>query len=208
VLTAWEGLIEGMNIPIVEQAAATPKTLLVIAGAGGVGTSVILIAKKLLKLTVIATATRPDTIKLVKDLGADHVISHREPLKPQLDALGFKSGVNYIYNAWEANEHWSQLAEIIQPGGRICIITSPAELPLLPFFAKRVSVTWELMFTRPMFDWEPEKQHEILNKTAELLESGVFVSRMSEKFPWSEATVAMKRVEEGKALGKISITVD
>jgi NADPH:quinone reductase-like Zn-dependent oxidoreductase len=196
-----------MEIPIVETAPATPKSILVIAGAGGVGTSVIQIAKKLLKLNVIATATRPETIKFCKDLGADHTISHREPLKPQLDALGLTSGVDYIYNCWSASEHWSQTVDIIKPGGKVCLIFTEDELPMKGLQFKRVSVVWEMMFARPIYNWEPELQNGILNRNSELIDSGVFYPRMTEKFAWNELPAALKKVEEGRAIGKISVTV-
>jgi NADPH:quinone reductase-like Zn-dependent oxidoreductase len=196
-----------MGIPIVETAPATPKSILVIAGAGGVGTSVIQIAKKLLKLNVIATATRPETIKLCKDLGADHTINHREPLKPQLDAIGLTSGVDYIYNCWTANEHWSQTVDIIKPGGKVCLIWTEGELSMKEIFNKRVSVCLEAMFARAVYNWEPELQNAILNRNSELIDSGVFYPRMTEKFSWNELPAAMKKVEEGRAIGKISVTV-
>jgi len=104
VITAWESLVEEMEIPF---ATKSDKTLLIINGAGGVGTIAIQLAKKLHGLTVIATASRPETIDICKGYGADFIIDHKKPLKEGLESVGIKS-VNYILNCFEADEHWDQ----------------------------------------------------------------------------------------------------
>lgn len=96
LLTAWEGIFEGLGIaPLADENAG--KTLLILPGAGGVGSFVIQLAKKIAGLTVIATASRPESEAACTELGADFVINHRNPLKEQLEAKGIE-GVDYIYN--------------------------------------------------------------------------------------------------------------
>jgi len=119
-ITAWESLVEEMAIPF---ATKSDKTILIINGAGGVGTIAIQLAKKLHGLTVIATASRPETIELCKVYGADFVIDHRKPLKDGLQAIGINA-VNYILNCFEADEHWDQLKVRVEPARGRSIIDS------------------------------------------------------------------------------------
>merc|ERR1712087_282853 len=120
MLTAWEGLFESMRVPM-NSHANVPKRLLVLPGAGGVGTWAIQLAKKVGGLFVIATASRPESAKKAIELGADLVINHREPLQPQLEKAGV-DGVDYVYDGYGLATYAPQYAEIIKPFGQIVII--------------------------------------------------------------------------------------
>jgi len=152
---------------------------LVLAGAGGVGSIAIQLAKKLGNLTVIATASRPDSIEWCENLGADFVINHHN-LKEELEKIGH-SQVNYILDYLDLEGYWDTLAEIIKPQGHIVSITGsskPLNLDILK--VKSVTFSWELMYTRSMFTTDDiERQHVILNHLAELLDNGTIKSTLT-----------------------------
>eukprot|EP00029_Vermamoeba_vermiformis_P011665 TRINITY_DN6480_c0_g1_i1.p1 TRINITY_DN6480_c0_g1~~TRINITY_DN6480_c0_g1_i1.p1 ORF type:complete len:336 (+),score=89.68 TRINITY_DN6480_c0_g1_i1:30-1037(+) len=208
ILTAWEGLIEGMGATPRDQPEAKPKTLLVIAGAGGVGSAVIELAKKILKLTVIATASRPESIDYCKKFGADHVINHKNDLKEELKKIGFE-GVDYVFNCADADQYFDSAVAVINPLGKVCFITE-AKQPhnIAPLMSKRGSLVYEFMFSRALYGNEPEKQGEILNKVADLLDSGVFQSRLTKTYNlWNDIKQAHKDVESGSLIGKVALTL-
>lgn len=146
VLTAWEGITERMAVPIPAPGTSykNPKTLLVIAGAGGVGSTAIQLGKHVLGLRVVATAVREETIKYCKELGADYTIKHGEPLLPQLKALGI-DGVDYVMHCWEAHTLWDELPAVINPLGKLSFLTTGEELKIKPFMTKGIAVCPELM---------------------------------------------------------------
>lgn len=204
-LTAWESLFDRIKInPETDKG----KTVLILAGAGGVGSIAIQIAKKIAGLTVIATASRPDSVKWCKDLGADYVINHHN-LKTELDKTGH-SQVDYILDFVDLEGYWETAAEIIKPQGHIVSITGsskPLNLDLLK--AKSVSFSWELMYTRSMFTTHDiERQHQILNELAGLLDSGVFTTTLTTTlngFTVDNLKEAHKMQESGKTIGKTVI---
>ena len=110
------------------------------------------LAKYLTGLAVVGTASRPETTEWVTSLGADHVISHREPLELQLDALGVS--INYIASRTKTGDYLDQYAELIAPQGKIAVIDDPPAIDIMPFKQKCVSWHWELMFTRSLFQTE------------------------------------------------------
>jgi len=209
-LTAWEGLLEGAAIPE-DKAYNATKTLLVVAGAGGVGSMVIQIAKKVLGLKVVATASREETVAFVKKLGADYVINHRNPYKQELEAIGI-SGVDYVYNCIDLDQNFDQLVEVLNPCGRIIAITAgsdPSKIDVTKlFFPKRGSLVWELMFTRSMFGLESERQHALLNRVSELVDAGEIVTTRTTTFPFNADGLvkAHELQESGKAIGKTVLT--
>lgn len=204
-LTAWESLFDRIKInPETDKG----KTVLILAGAGGVGSIAIQIAKKIAGLTVIATASRPDSVKWCKDLGADYVINHHN-LKTELDKTGH-SQVDYILDFVDLEGYWETAAEIIKPQGHIVSITGsskPLNLDLLK--AKSVSFSWELMYTRSMFTTHDiERQHQILNELAGLLDSGVLKTTLTTTlngFTVDNLKEAHKMQESGKTIGKTVI---
>ncbi len=183
------------------------KTLLVIGGAGGVGSIAIQLGK-LAGLTVIATASRPETIDWVKDLGADQVINHRNPLNDELKAIGF-THVDYILCTSETDQYFDVMAEIITPQGRIATITEAKEnhnVDLLK--AKSASFSYEFMFTRSMFQ-TPDmiEQHKLLSIVADLIDAGTLKNTANESFGALTPESLRKAhalLESGKAIGKIT----
>ena len=206
-ITAWEALFDRMMIDRNARDANAGKVLLVIGGAGGVG-SIAIQFGKLAGLTVIATASRPETIDWVKKLGADQVINHRNPLNDELTAIGI-AHVDYILCTSETDQYFDVMAEIITPQGRIATITEAKEnhnVDLLK--AKSASFSYEFMFTRSMFQ-TPDmiEQHKLLSIVADLIDAGTLKNTANESFgaltPQS-LRKAHALLESGKAIGKIT----
>lgn len=172
-LTAWELLLERMMVHANDDDAG--KAILVINGAGGVGSALIPLAK-MLGLTVVATASRPDTIAWCESLGADHVINHREPLRPQAETLGIHE-FPYIANLHSTERYWDATAELIAPMGALGLIVEPKEKLHLgdPLKAKCVRIAWEFMAARAKFKTpDMHRQGEILADLADLCAQGLF----------------------------------
>jgi len=204
-LTAWEGLLEGLAIP---RGNNSKKTLLIVAGAGGVGSLGIQIAKKILGLTVIATASRGESIEAAKRWGADHVINHRKDLGEQLKALGYE-GVDYILNCIDPKDNFDTLTPILNPFGGICCIVYAENLKLGDLFRKRATFVWEYMFSRSTYGVELEKQKAILDEMADLIDNKVIVHTLTKTFPdMSGLAEAHKIQESGNAIGKIALTAN
>eukprot|EP01040_Poterioochromonas_malhamensis_P010315 gene10315-11220_t len=208
-LTAWEGLFEHLELKAFDP-ANRGKRILVVPGAGGVGSLVIQLAAKLLGLYVIATASRPESIEHCKKLGAHLVINHREPLKAQLDAAGI-DGVEYIYNGVFLSVYTEQYAQVIKPFGKIVSILESIEpVTLRGLMMKRVTLTWELMFTRAFFNEDPIQQHYILENIAQLIDDGVLVTTVSSILPYNVENMrkAHEIMESGTAIGKVVLSKD
>ncbi|KEO58408.1 NADPH:quinone reductase [Thalassospira permensis NBRC 106175] len=206
-ITAWEALFDRMMIDRNARDANAGKVLLVIGGAGGVGSIAIQLGK-LAGLTVIATASRPETIDWVKKLGADQVINHRNPLNDELTAIGI-THVDYILCTSETDQYFDVMAEIIAPQGRIATITEASEnhnVDLLK--AKSASFSYEFMFTRSMFQ-TPDmiEQHKLLATVADLIDAGTLKNTANESFGALTPESLRKAhalLESGKAIGKIT----
>lgn len=206
-ITAWEALFDRMMIDRNARDANAGKVLLVIGGAGGVGSIAIQLGK-LAGLTVIATASRPETIDWVKKLGADQVINHRNPLNDELTAIGI-ARVDYILCTSETDQYFDVMAEIIAPQGRIATITEASEnhnVDLLK--AKSASFSYEFMFTRSMFQ-TPDmiEQHKLLATVADLIDAGTLKNTANESFGALTPESLRKAhalLESGKAIGKIT----
>ena len=201
-LTAYETLFDRFKY---NPATDKGKTLLILAGAGGVGSIAIQLAKKLTDLTVIATASREETQDWCKQMGADYVVDHYE-LKDQLAAEGFEQ-VDFIFDCVDLKSYWETAAELIKPQGHIVSITGSSE-PLNLNLLKNKSVTfsWELMYTRSMHQTEDmQRQHDILNHLAQLLEDGTLQTTLTttfEGFSVENLKEAHKLQESGKSIGK------
>jgi len=204
-LTAWESLFDRIKVnPIKDKG----KSVLILAGAGGVGSIGIQIAKQVAGLTVIATASRPESEEWCKQYGADHVVNHRD-LKNELEKIGH-SQVDYILDFVDLEGYWDIAAEIIKPQGHIVSITGsskPLNLDLLK--VKSVSFSWELMYTRSMFTTEDiDTQHQILNEIADLLDNGTLKTTLTttlEGFTVENLKKAHEMQESGKTIGKTVI---
>lgn len=204
-LTAWESLFDRIKVNPVSDKG---KTVLILAGAGGVGSMAIQIAKKVAGLTVIATASRPDSEKWCLDMGADYVINHRN-LKAELEKIGHPQ-VNYILDFVDLEGYWNLMTEIIKPQGHIVSITeSKSSLNLDLLKMKSVTFSWELMYTRSMFTTDDiEKQYQILNKIADLLDAGTLKTTLTTTlhgFSVENLKKAHQMQESGKTIGKTVI---
>ena len=203
-LTAYEMLFDRLRIgsPI----PGGKKTLLVIGGAGGVGSITIQLARALSDVTIIATASRPETKTWVEELGAHHVISHAEPLGPQIEALGVGT-VDFVYSTTHSHLYSEEVAATMTPQGRYGLIDDPETFNIIPFKPKAISVHWEFMFTRPMFETaDMQRQGDILDEVAALIDEGKVKSTIAEVFGAVSATNLIRAhalLESGKSMGKI-----
>ena len=200
-ITAWEILFDNFALT---EGEGEGESLLVIGGAGGVGSILIQLAKKLTGLQVIATASRPDTRAWVEKMGADHVVNHRNPLDKEMKALGVAP--QYVAALTNTDEHIASIVELIKPRGRIALIDDPQSLDIMPLKMKALTLSWEFMFTRSMFKTEDmDVQHELLNRVADLLDDGTLVSTVNEHFGAMNVDNlrrAHELQESGAAIGK------
>lgn len=207
-LTAWELLFQRM--PYDSENGGTGKTLLIIAGAGGVGSFAIQIARRA-GFTVIATASRQDTIVWCKDMGAHHVIDHRQPLAPQLAALGFEH-VDAALNLYDTNRYWEQLGEVLAPQGHVGLVVEPKEPVRLgdPYKFKCIGIHWEMMFGRPRFQTpDMEEQGRILDRVAQLIDAGELRGTQRDTLSPINAEnlrEAHRRLESGTTIGKLVLS--
>lgn len=204
-LTAWEILFDRIRISAEKDKG---KSILIIGGAGGVGSIAIQLAKKIAGLTVIATASRPETIQWCKDFGADYVVNHADLLNEMVQ-IGYKH-VDFILDFVDANAYWDLMAELIKPQGHIASITGSAvPVALNKLKNKSVSFSWELMYTRSMFNTDDMiEQHVILNKIAELIDQKEIRSTLNtvlKGFTVENLKQAHALLESGKTIGKIVI---
>lgn len=208
-ITAWESLFDRLGLSARQEDNAG-RTLLIIGAAGGVGSIAVQLAKYA-GLTVIGTASRPESAEWAKALGADQVINHFEPFLPQLQAAGYKQ-VDYILCLNSTDKHWQSMAESIAPQGKICSIVETDELLNLTLLKdKSVTFVWELMFTRPMYQ-TPDmiQQHKLLNEIARLVDDGaVRTTAAYQLTPINAANLrkAHEILETGRTMGKVVLEV-
>lgn len=204
-ITAWEALFERMGIS--KSGAHAGRRLLILGGAGGVGSIAIQLAKRLARLTVVASASRPDSIAWVKGLGADAVVDHTQALAPQLAALG-AAEADYIFCCSNTDAVFADLPRLIAPQGRICsIVRTQRPVDLAPLQEKSVSFAWEGMFTRSTFNTpDLQAQHNLLEDAAGLLEAGTLVTTFRAnlgKICAANLRQAHQRLEHGHTVGKL-----
>lgn len=177
-LTAYEMLFDRLRVTDPVPGAAP--AVLIIGGSGGVGSIAIQLLRAKTDLTVIATASRPETQAWVTELGAHHTTDHSKPLPEQIEALGI-GAPGFVFSTTHTDQYVSQIAELIAPQGRFGLIDDPAVMDVMPFKTKAVSTHWELMFTRPIFGTaDIARQGEILNEVADLLDAGKIRSTATE----------------------------
>ncbi|MGQ3887715.1 zinc-binding alcohol dehydrogenase family protein [Legionella sp. CNM-1927-20] len=200
-LTAWELLFDRLNVQKTDQS-----TILITGAAGGVGSILIQLARQLSALTIIGTASRPESQVWVKNNGAHHVLNHHEPLKPQLTQLGLDE-VDYVVSLTHTDEHGLQLLDCLKPQGKFALIDDPQQLDFKAFKLKSISIHWELMFTRSLFmTADLIRQHEILNEASQLVEQGLLKTTLNEEFGIINATNLQRAhhlIESGRSVGKI-----
>ncbi|MEM7211496.1 MAG: zinc-binding alcohol dehydrogenase family protein [Pseudomonadota bacterium] len=203
-LTAYEMLFDRLRVTDPVPGAAP--AVMILGGAGGVGSIAIQLLRALTDLTVIATASRPETQAWARELGAHHVINHHEPLAPQVEALGI-GAPGFVFSTTHTHLYLEQVAELIAPQGRFGLIDDPETLNVMPFKAKAVSTHWELMFTRPLFGTaDMARQGEILTEVAGLLDAGKIRSTATETLGRINAQTLRKAhriLASGTARGKM-----
>lgn len=203
-LTAWELLFDRLGVSA--DRTKTGEAILITGAAGGVGSVLVQLARQLTGLTVIGTAARPDSVAWVKKLGAHHVIDHRQPLAEELKRIGVPQ-VTYVASLTHTHDYFAQFVEVLAPQGRLGLIDDPEPIDLRLLKRKALSLHWEMMFARPMFE-TPDmlRQHEILDAVATLLEQGVLVGTGNEHFGRINADNLRRAhalLESGQARGKI-----
>ena len=203
-ITAWEMLFDRLDIE--RPPAQGGNLILVIGGAGGVGSITIQLLRALTDLTVIATASRPETQDWVRECGAHHVINHREPLAPQDEALGL-GAPGFVFSTTQTDLHCADIVELIAPQGRFGLIDDPAGLDVMPLKLKAVSLHWELMFTRSLFGTpDMAEQGKLLNEVAALVDAGRITSTATDvagKIDAVTLSAVHARIESGSTRGKI-----
>jgi zinc-binding alcohol dehydrogenase family protein len=203
-ITAWELLFDRLGVT--RGSEPRGETLLIIGAAGGVGSILTQLAHRLTGMTVVGTASRPETAAWVKSLGADHVIDHGQPLTAGLARIGV-TGVTHVASLTQTDQHFPQAAEALAPQGKIALIDDPSAIDIKLLKRKSVSLHWEFMFTRPVFG-TPDmiEQHRLLNETAELVDAGTLRTTLGEHFGGINAANLRRAhalIESGKAKGKI-----
>ncbi|WP_339639457.1 zinc-binding alcohol dehydrogenase family protein [uncultured Sulfitobacter sp.] len=205
-LTAQEMIFDRLNVTNPVPGAAN--AIVIIGGAGGVGSIAIQLLREQTDLTIIATASRPETQDWVKELGAHHVVDHSKPLPEQIAALNIGAPA-FVFSTNYSETYVTQIAEFIAPQGRFGLIDDPKGFDIMPFKGKAVSIHWELMFTRSLFTTDDiARQGEILDTVAGLIDAGKIRSTATESFGAINAE-NLKRahalIESGKAKGKITL---
>ena len=203
-ITAWELLFDRLGA--VPGKSVDPRTLLITGGAGGVGSILIQIARRLTGLTVLATATRPESQKWCLDLGAHAVIDHGKPMKEQIEKLKLPP-VALVASLTFTDQHYKAIAEFIEPQGKVGLIDDPPEFNVAVFKGKAVSVHWESMFTRSSFQTaDMDAQHQLLNEVAKLVDAGTIRTTLAEKIGTINAANLRRGpalIESGRARGKL-----
>lgn len=204
VITAWEMLFDRLDIRTPVPGASS--SLLIIGGGGGVSSVAIQLACELTDLTVIATASRPETHEWVTSLGAHYVINHRKPLAPQMKALPIEAP-GCVFSTTQTDQHYADIIDLLAPQGRLGLIDDPAELSALPLKRKSLSLHWELMFTRSLFETaDMEQQGRLLNAVSSLVDEKRIRTTLGQHLGTINATnlrYAHALIESGQVRGKI-----
>jgi NADPH2:quinone reductase len=202
-ITAWEVLFDRFGVA---RNGGEGRSLLIIGGAGGVGSVAIQLARTLTRLTVIATASRPETQNWCRELGAHHVIDHSKPMGDQLKAAGYRF-VDYVFGVTESGQHFDTICDIIAPQGKFALIDDPKSLDVSKLKSKSVSLHWEAMFTRSSFQTpDMEAQHRLLDEVAAMVDQGTIRTTVAENLgPINAANLrrAHAMVESGRMRGKV-----
>ncbi|CAD5107288.1 zinc-binding alcohol dehydrogenase family protein [Zestomonas carbonaria] len=203
-ITAWELLFERLGIA--EGQASAGQSLLIVGAAGGVGSILTQLARQLTGLSVIGSASRPETQAWVRELGAHHVVDHRQPLAEELKRIGVGQ-VTHVASLTNTDQHLDQLVEALLPQGRLGLIDDPLELDVRKLKRKSLSLHWEFMYTRSLFQTaDMIEQHKLLQRVGQLIDQGVLKTTLGEHFGRIDAANLRRAhalLESGKAKGKI-----
>ncbi|HTX22136.1 MAG TPA: zinc-binding alcohol dehydrogenase family protein [Candidatus Aquilonibacter sp.] len=201
-ITAWEMSFDRLRLD-----ADAEGSLLIVGGAGGVGSIATQLARQLTRLKIIATASRPETVQWCQHMGAHHVIDHRQPLAGQVKAI-MPGGVNYVLALTKVEDHFDELIEAMAPQSAMALIENPARpLDIVKLKPKSISLHWEFMFTRSRYETaDMGEQGRLLNEVAALVDAGRIVSTMQANLGAINAANMKKAhalVESGRTIGKI-----
>ncbi|CCM78250.1 zinc-binding alcohol dehydrogenase family protein [Rhizobium mesoamericanum] len=203
-LTAWEAFFDRLDVQ--KPVPGASPAILIIGGAGGVGSIAIQIARQFTDLTVIATASRPETKEFVKSLGAHLVIDHSKPLAGEIAALGI-GALAFVFSTTQTAQHIDDIAELIAPHGRFCFIDDPSGFDIMKFKRKSVSIHHELMFTRAIYGTpDMDEQARILNEISSAVDDGRIRSTAMQHLGVINAEnlkKAHKQLESGSTIGKV-----
>jgi NADPH:quinone reductase len=203
-ITAWEALFDRLDVH--KPVPGATNAILIVGGAGGVGSIATQLARRLTDLIVITTASRPETVAWSSALGAHHIIDHTRPLAGQVEVLGIGAPA-FVFSTTNTDGHMAEIAKLIAPQGRFALIDDPATLDVAALKPKSVSLHWEFMFTRPMFGTaDVAEQGRLLNEVARLVDAGTLQTTFAESFGTINAA-NLKRAHallgSGRAKGKI-----
>ncbi|HET6673805.1 MAG TPA: zinc-binding alcohol dehydrogenase family protein [Nitrospiraceae bacterium] len=201
-LTAWEALLD-QQAGMVEEDAK----VLIVGGAGGVGSIAIQLLKAKTNAKVIATASRPETKAWCETMGPDLVIDHSKNLREELKRHDIAE-VDTVFGITQSQLYLGMLPDIIRPFGRFVLIDDPGVLDIAHFKRKSITVSWELMFTKSLFGYKPETQGKILAEVATLADGGRLKPTVREVLTGLSAETlraAHTRLESAKTIGKIVI---
>ena len=203
-ITAWEMLFDRLDVKRAVPGATN--AILIIGGAGGVGSIAIQLARALTDLTVIATASRPETAAWVKQLGAHHVVDHGKPLAAEVATLGLGAPA-FVFSTTQTDRHFDQIVEVIAPQGRFGLIDDPDLVDVRKLKRKSASLHWEFMFTRSMFETaDVLEQNKLLTEVSRLVDAGKIKTTLGDTFGTINAANLRRAhalIESGKAKGKI-----
>jgi zinc-binding alcohol dehydrogenase family protein len=206
-LVAWESLFDRLEISRNDEDSPA---VLIIGGAGGLGSMAIQFARQFSNCTIIATASRTETQEWCADLGAHHVIDHSGNLGDQLKAIGYET-VPYILNCSNNIPYWEIMGDLVSPEGSICLVASTkAKLNLDLYMAKSISIKYELMFTRSIYGTKKmHLQGELLTKLSDMISKGIVRPIMTENFgPMTTENLAKAHhcIEQGRMIGKMALS--
>ncbi|RDJ00532.1 zinc-binding alcohol dehydrogenase family protein [Dyella solisilvae] len=207
-ITAWELLFDRLGVP--RGSTARSGVILVVGGAGGVGSMAIQLARRLTNFTVIGTASRDDSRHWVQEMGAHHVVDHRGDLVAAVKAVS-PQGIDYALSLTHTDQHFVALTELLKPQGKLGLIDDPASPPDIRLLkAKSQSLHWESMFTRSLFHTEDmQAQHQLLNEAADLVDAGVLRSTLRENLGTINAANlrrAHAQLESASTIGKLVLS--
>jgi len=211
-ITAWEALFDRLGVEKTAPARQAQPSILIIGGAGGVGSIAIQLAKKVAGCKVIATASRDESVQWCRANGADEIINHHKPFAEEFKRIGADE-VEYILCFNSTEKHIQNMADVIKPQGKICTIvetkdSQPVNINL--FQSKSVGFMWELMFTRSLFKTpDMQAQHNLLNEAGRLLDEGILKTTMTENYgPLTAENLrrAHGKIESGSMIGKLVLS--
>jgi NADPH2:quinone reductase len=203
-ITAWELLFDRLQIPLA--GGGQPSTLLIVGAACGVGSILIQLARQLTDLTVVATASRPESQRWAKAMGAHQVINHREPMTAQITDQKLPP-VHHVISLTQTDKYLAQLVEILAPQGKLALIDDPGPFDARLLKRKSLSLHWELMFTRSLYQTtDMQAQHKLLNELANLVDQGIVRTTAQQnlgKINAANLLQAHRLLESGEVIGKV-----